>query len=503
MFKFSEKMKFFATACTALGLALCTQGYSQQNGTNWCGTTGKSPWLADYQKNKLHGAEKGPDTTWLYVPCTIHSIGNDAGGGHYNFDNVIRALCNMNNQFAPARIQFYLHPTDPVRIVNNTTWYDHDWEGGSDMIQNNRLPGRLNVFVVADPAGNCGYAWQDAIVLGKNCSGAGNSTWAHEAGHHLSLPHTFSGWEGEDLDFSEAAPNYINGRAVEKTDGSNCNNAGDGFCDTKPDYLNYRWQCNSDGESNVVQKDPNGAEFRSDATMIMSYALDQCITRFSAEQMEAMRENLYTEHSEYLQVSEAPSPIDDAGVTTLYAPIDSFLTDYNDTQFRWKAVPGATFYTVEVGLYDNFLPRLLYKSVQDTFLHHTGNLPKNKVLHWRVRAYSDFDLCNPNDSMQGGIFTTRDLSATNELEASVSVDLMPNPVYAGAVATLMVISDRKVGMQLSIHDMGGRLLQNREVTLYEGENAVEVETGSLQAGVYVVSLRNDQGEIIRRLAVTD
>mgnify|MGYP000043822657 FL=1 len=54
---------------------------------------------------------------------------------------------------------------------------------------------------------------------------------------------------------------------VEKVDGSNCEYAADGFCDTPPDYLAYRWTCNqSTGTSFGTMLDPNGESFKSDAT---------------------------------------------------------------------------------------------------------------------------------------------------------------------------------------------------------------------------------------------
>jgi Secretion system C-terminal sorting domain len=491
-------INFLSTLCV---LYFSQNALAQHNPDIWCGTKGKSPWLVEYQKNKVAHADNGLDTNWLYVPMTIHSVGNDAGGGHFNFDKIIQAVCQMNENFVPARIRFYLRPDDPVRILNNSAWYEHDWWSGSEMIEENYLQDRLNAFVVSDPAGACGYSWHDVIVLGKNCSGSGNSTWTHEAGHHFSLPHTFSGWEGEDLDFSGPAPNQINGHGVEKVDGSNCLVSGDGFCDTKADYLNYRWPCNDSLRSNVIQKDPNGVEFRSDATLFMSYALDQCESRFSQEQISAMRENLQTEHNIYQQIDQWPSGIDDSGAQSLVSPIDSIVSPYNDVTFKWNPVPGANFYTVELGLFEDFTPRLIYKSVRDTFYRHTGNLPKNKLLRWRVHAYSNFDLCNPNDNMQVGLFFSKDLSATNELESSLSVSFQPNPVFSGGAATLQITADRKSAMQLQVHDMNGKLVSTRELTVIEGENAIDVDAGTLQAGLYLVSLRNELGSVLRKMLV--
>ena len=295
---------------TLVSLFLTTGMLNAQNNTNWCGTTGKSPWLDWYHANK-HTFPESSDTNWLYVPVTLHIVGTDQGSGYFRLESAIRAVCDLNERFTDSRIRFYLMPGEEVIYLNNTSWYDHDWEGGAELINENKLPGRLNAFIVANPSGACGYSWYDAIVLGKNCSGQENSTWSHEAGHHLSLPHPFYGWEGFEWNYSQPAPATIFGDPVEKLDGSNCQTSGDFFCDTRPDYLNYRWQCNGDQESTVLLHDPNGEEFRADASLIMGYALDNCQSRFTPEQIEAMRWNLNTQHSSYL-IADTPGPeIDD------------------------------------------------------------------------------------------------------------------------------------------------------------------------------------------------
>ena len=79
-------------------------------------------------------------------------------------------------------------------------------------------------------------------------------------------------------------------QAVERVDGVNCDIAGDGFCDTPADYLNYRWNCNNQGLSNVTQTDPLGEKLKSDGSLIMSYSSDVCSYRFSEEQIAAMQE---------------------------------------------------------------------------------------------------------------------------------------------------------------------------------------------------------------------
>lgn len=477
--------------------------FSQQS-NNWCGYTGFSPWLDEYQRHRGDHPE-GVDTNWLYVPVTVHIVGEDDGDGYFRMDQAVEAVCEMSQKYAPLHVRFYLMPGDPVRYINNTAWYKHDWDNGAEMINAKKIPGRLNAFVVSDPAGNCGYSWKDAIVLGKGCSGTGNSTWAHEAGHHFSLPHPFSGWEGFNWDYQEPAPSEIDGHNVEKTDGTNCYSSGDGFCDTDPDYLNYRWQCDNDGRSTVLEHDPNGQEFRSDATLYMGYAYDACANRFSPEQQEAIRANLQSQHSSYLQISTPPLPeIDDADQVNLVSPIDTALVQYNNVVLKWDPVPNATLYSVEVSLFGSHTPDLFYQTVyNNTTVTITKGLLKSHLFYWRVKAYNEWDLCQPYDQAQTGVFRTQDLTATNEFERNVSGDLMPNPAVPGLPATLVVNSGQTMSARLSVTDATGKVCQQQLVRLSPDENRIDIPTDGLSAGIYVVMLQNDKGSMVRKLVVAD
>jgi hypothetical protein len=473
---------------------------------NYCGTTGYSSWLTWYHDNKSELAlERGSDTVWLYVPMTIHFVGTDAGYGYYPKEHAFRIICDLNEQYEDAKIRYYLHPDQPFMYHANSYWYEHNWDGGSEMIQSTKLPARVNAYIVADPAGNCGYSWQDAIVMGKGCSGAGNTTWAHEAGHHLSLPHPFFGWEGNDWDFSQPAPQTVNnGILVERTDTSNCYDAADRFCDTRPDYLSDRWPCNGDQESVAIQKDPDGVSFRSDASLIMGYAQDVCSSRFTPEQIAAMRSNLQTEHSWYLQTDTPEPDIPAQAVASLIAPIDTAEVQFNDVTLQWEAVPNAQYYAVQIAIAPGF-PFYIYNTVVEnqTTLNITEGLPNNRLLYWRVRPFSDWDVCMDPNQVQTGIFESRNLTSTNALERSLLVNLSPNPIATGVPAQLQIISDEKLRAQLTIHDVRGRLYHSEELQLSSGQHQIEINNSEFAAGFYILSLQNEKGAIVKRFVVVE
>lgn len=474
---------------------------------NFCGYSGFSPWLDWYQRNTGLFDRDDADTAWLYVPMTLHIVGKDEGNSYYPLDRALAAVCGMNEQYEPLRIRFYLKPGDEVRYHNNTSWYEHDWSGGSDMINTASagIKNRLNAFIVGDPAGNCGYSWKDVIVLKKSCSGAGNTTWAHEAGHHFSLPHPFSGWEDYEWNYSKPAPKYVNGREVEKTDRSNCFTGGDRFCDTDPDYLSDRWSCTSEFRSNTVQIDPDSISFRSDATLYMGYANDACASRFTTEQQAAIRANLQDEHKHYLQITQPLTGIDDDAQVELISPVDTLTpVHYNQVEFKWNKIANAKYYVVEIGLNSKFSPILYSQTIVDgSNLVMSKSLPNNMNLYWRVKAYNGWDVCQPFDNAQIGVFHTKNLSYTNELEKTTIIELLPNPVFSGTPALLNIQSTSGMDLSLKVCDAAGRLCYQSQIQVYTGDNQFEIPTAGLSAGTYSVFLQNEKGATVKRLAILE
>ncbi len=468
-----------------------------------CGTHGKSPWLKWYQEHRHEMPDMSADTNWLYVPTTIHSIGDNNGGGHYSETEIFRIMCETNEYFAPVRVRFFLVPGEMIIKHNSTYWYDHDWQGGADMADNTRIPGRMNAYIVDDPAGNCGYAGYDVIVMAKACSNSPASVWAHEAGHHYSLPHTFFGWEGESWDYSQPAPNDWNGWEVERMDGSNCLNSADGFCDTRPDYLPFRWNCNDQMRSNQVQTDPNGEQFTADGTLLMSYADQICMRRFSPDQITAMRQNLYSEHAEYLLNSQEMPPVDDNASITLITPADSAVQQFNNVVLEWAPVENATFYKVEVGLTPGFSVTFYNKYVYDaTSVNITSGIPNNRTLYWRVTPYSYGDLCKRTAAVPLEVFKSRDLSSSaSEVSQKVEVELSPNPVLKGQPVTLTLATTELLEGQLAVYDIAGKLCTEQILQLPAGEHNVSVETATLTAGHYMAKVQTKWGILTRRFVV--
>ena len=192
----------------------------------------KSEWLIRYQRNKP-SFPRTFDT--IYVPMTIHLLGDDSGAGYFPLRKVLDDVCALNEDFAPSGIRFYIE--GDIRYINNSDYYVHEEFGpGFDMMEEHNVENTINCYFVENPAGACGYSiYGLGVALGHNCMAATDNTWTHEMGHAFSLPHTFYGWEGINHSFAQPAPEEVDGVQVEFVSGANCEDAADGFCDTPAD----------------------------------------------------------------------------------------------------------------------------------------------------------------------------------------------------------------------------------------------------------------------------
>jgi len=229
------------------------------------------------------------------VPIQFHIVGDDNGSGYFELTDILVALCELNVKFEPVGFHFYMM-NDP-NYINNTNFSEGN--SGTTMMSIYNVDNSTNVYFIPNQPGLCGYfSWAgDGVVIANGCGNSGNTTITHELGHYFSLPHTFSGWEGYDA-LGTAYPGN-----VEYVDGSNCSSGGDYFCDTPADFLNMRWTCPYSYDT-YKKVDPKGDPYDVDGSLYMSYANDECGTRFSDEQIVTMQYNLVMDRSDLLQNSD-------------------------------------------------------------------------------------------------------------------------------------------------------------------------------------------------------
>lgn len=456
-----------------------------------CGTPPiKSEWLTNYQANP-EAYTKAEDSL-LYVPVTVHVLGTDEGQGYYSIDQIARTFCQLNVDFEPVNIRFYIE--GDLNYINNTTWYEHeDYGDGIIMMDENNIPGTFNCYIVETAIGAGGYysPAADAVALTKgNLNSSTSHTWAHEAGHYFTLSHTFLGWESIDYSFNEPTPEYVDGwgvRPVERMDGSNCTEAADGFCDTPPDYLSYIFSCDNMGFSTQQLKDPDSIFFRADGGNFMSYATSACNSYFSQEQQNAMRANLMDARP-FLLTNQDVLDVPVTETVQLLEPAQNEVITEALT-LQWSSVEDASHYYYEINRLPTFSPSFVIDAgmLTDTFAL-AENLTNDLTYYWRVRPLNMTYPCE-GEYITGTFMTGEVLPVgIEDVMAVKDLRLYPNILSVGQTARLEMESNEPVDIQIHLLDVSGRQVN----TVFSGQTmgvfSQDIQTGSLSPGLYWVAI---------------
>jgi len=213
----------------------------------------------------------------------VHIVKDSLGEANITENDIIGQFNSINGYWENICVSFEVCD---FNYIDNFQWDTLIEAGGdrwSQMVTAHHQEYRINVFYVENVEdGAAGFAGLGAInntqgdgILMTKAGGAG--TLAHEMGHYWGLPHTF------DMD-----------NGAELVDGSNCETAGDGICDTPADpYIDpgesgdYETDC----IFTSLLTDANGDFYDADVGNIMSYY--DCACHFSYGQYVAMAD-IYT-----------------------------------------------------------------------------------------------------------------------------------------------------------------------------------------------------------------
>jgi hypothetical protein len=420
----------------------------------------------DHEKRKLLKIQNGA----LYVPVVLHLVGTDLGFGYFPKDQAYQLICELNRHFVPVNMRFFL--ADTIRYIANTSYYKHDWSDGYDMMNIHNERNAMNVYVVQDPAGACGYAYypgggpgqgRGGIALAKSCSNPGNSTLPHEVGHYFSLPHTFDQWNSN----------------AEFVDGTNCSNAGDYFCDTPADFLDFRWNCPYTGN----KFDPNGDPYAPDGSLFMSYSIEPCGNRFSFEQLQAMRQSRTLDRP-YLSMF-TPPPFADKTIVELQTPTDSSLVPTQGFMLRWKSVPGVFEYAGFISQ-ANFAVASIKFYTTDTFYYVDKPLVAGKTYRWKVSPILPYYPCMDADSSDGHFVFTPDASITSRNEDATRSHFAVFPQPALANQSFQIQGNFSLSLLPYITDIQGKKINHISMQIQEGN--ISIPPGSLLPGVYFLHI---------------
>ena len=489
----------------------CTAALAAQTPLAGCGTTGRSAFIDAYQSGRIKPVEKSLDTR--YVPIHLTLVGDDNGAGYADPLVVLQSFELLNEDFGKIDVRFYID--NDIDYLNSTFYYDHDFDGGFDLMSNYNRDDVVNSYFVGNPNGACGYysGRGDGIALGINCISPGDRTWSHEVGHYFGLPHTFFGWESKEKisninAFDKPAPERLTyaGRSVpvEKVDRSNCAEAADGFCDTPADYLPERWRCNALGVYPDSLLDPDSIRFAVSAQNIMSYAFDGCVESFSPEQVTAMNTNLNRER--FGLAGPAPESITPARGedVVLLSPAQNETAAFsNRVTLKWNSVENADFYLVQINISSNFNGQV-YTSffTSDTTALVRDILQPNTRYYWRVRPVNRYDVSGTFSDFQR-FRNGAEISTATRMDATLDAGVVvaPNPV-AGDQSITVTGTDVGAGeLHVQLLDVAGRVLTELPRRRVSGSFTAEVSARNLQPGLYLLRLALDGRQVTKKVVV--
>jgi hypothetical protein len=473
---------------------------AQDRPASFCGTEmGRSAWLQNFQRNP-GAVPRTADT--VYVPVQVHITAKSNGADPVNMSKVIAAFCLLNEDFASAKIQFFIEGLD---ILPNNTIYDHN-NSIATLLRLNNVDGRVNAYFVENANGNCGYYTPagNAVVMDIDCTSGEDHTWSHEMGHFLSLPHTFYGWEGvAEPDYGQPAPETVFFRnenvPVEKADSSNCAIAADGFCDTAADYLNERWPCQSDSTSQQLQLDPDSVAFRSQGSYIMGYALDPCVSIFTPEQEAAMKANIEGPRSNLIS-NPGPEILADADLAqlNLLEPANGSVPPFFDSvRLTWTPIEAALGYVVQLNIINNFsqTPALEFTTFDTTLVIEEG-LAMNRRYFWRVSPLMPYKACNNFTAPRN--FRTSTTSPVVDPVLSGALKVYPNPVGTGTLVLELNDGSLRGNLEYEFLDRLGRIVRRGTIGNF---GTTRIDVSGLPTGIYFLRAQADGRFTTKKIVV--
>ncbi|MEL6718743.1 MAG: hypothetical protein AAFP82_08510, partial [Bacteroidota bacterium] len=266
-----------------------------------------------------------------FIPIVFHLIANDKGLGRVAESNLLDQLCQLNEDFASQRIQFYIKNLNYIDDGELHERHNDD----RDRLRQQRDNSALNIFIVKDannenPIDNgitLGYydPQRDWLVMRKDEINGRSIVLTHEVGHFLGLLHPYNGWDFEPWEeaiHGNPAPSRSpNGVATELMDGSNCERSGDFLCDTPPDYHFSFGSSDCDYSGNAL--DPVGVKVEPQELNYMANFTNGCVRNdyfFSPQQSEIMKMNLQDPARNYLRNSFIPTDASFPKAPTLETP---------------------------------------------------------------------------------------------------------------------------------------------------------------------------------------
>ncbi|MEM1325015.1 MAG: T9SS type A sorting domain-containing protein [Bacteroidota bacterium] len=450
-----------------------------------------------------------------YLPVTFHLVANDGGIGRVRESNVLDQLCQLNIDFRPYDIQFYLQE---LNYVDNSILYETHRDDENLLIRQ-RNNASINVFILKEANNSnevengrtLGYfnTQRDWLIMRRDQINDRSIVLTHEVGHFLGLLHPYNGWDfepwTEEMHGNPAPTRSPRGISTERMDGSNCQQSGDFLCDTPPDYFfAFDRAENEDCEYQGGARDPDGVLVDPDELNYMANFLDQCEREayyFSEEQVAIMKSNIQSPQRDYLRTEFSPERITSEEEVLLNFPRDNeTIPTFNLVPLEWSPVEGATQYLVEVDRVRSFNVQTR-RVVTDQNSLELSDLDARRQYYWRVRPFNAYNTCT--EFSPPSVFRTGLVKDTTQLPLIEDWNIAPNPVRYTEPLSIDIVTQRSFATRVQVIDALGRVVLEEIQFITPSDRQLFLDLPNLGVGAYFVVVQTSEARAVRKVVVVE
>ncbi|RLD59325.1 MAG: hypothetical protein DRJ05_06570 [Bacteroidetes bacterium] len=164
-------------------------------------------------------------------------------------------------------------------------------------------------------------------------------------------------------------------------------------------------------------------------------------------------------------------------------------------RFEWTAIEGVVEYELLVDLDENFTnPKS--QIVEGNYSQCQESLEKQTVYFWKVRAITGLDSSGWSAIWS---FQTEGYIGIDDNLTEQSVKIYPNPSTGEFTVTINSIKGEVC--ELSIIDMVGKVVMEKEITCFPGENKIDMKLDKHGDGIYLVNIKNEDVFISKKIFI--
>jgi hypothetical protein len=182
----------------------------------------------------------------------------------------------------------------------------------------------------------------------------------------------------------------------------------------------------------------------------------------------------------------------------LESPVNNEVDVKISPLLTWEAQTGISGYQCQVSTNNSFGNILVDENipVEESSLIVPMVLDKDAVFYWRTRAYNGLDTSGWSETWS---FRTLPPVGIEEPGLGGTISVYPNP--AENTVYVEVKDQKSVLLDLTITDLVGKKIFEKEIMADAGTNMVPVDVTKLQNGIYILRIADNESSFTKKLII--